>query len=103
MLVDICSFLPVEPSFRARLSGWAAIPGYFLMFARGISRFCGVDEEEFLRRVKGRPDFEVGAFIEEVAARPARGAAARPVRIHAPWGCNSATFFRRFFEARELQ
>ncbi|MFP6889186.1 MAG: amidohydrolase family protein [Nitrospinota bacterium] len=74
MLVDICSFLPVEPSFRARLSGWAAIPGYFLMFARGISRFCGVDEEEFLRRVKGRPDFEVGAFIEEVAARQARGA-----------------------------
>jgi len=74
MLVDICSFLPVEPSFRARLSGWAAIPGYFLMFARGISRFCGVGEEEFIRKVKGRSGSEVGAFIEEVAARQSRTA-----------------------------
>lgn len=74
MIVDICSFLPVEENYRARLRGWAAISGYFEMFAKGLSRFCGVDEGEFRRRVVGRTGAEVSGFIDEVSA--ARG---RPV------------------------
>ncbi len=72
MIVDIFSFLPVEASYRSRLAGWAAIPGYFRMFSKGIARFCGVEEAELLRRTLDRPEGEVSEFIEEVAA--ARGA-----------------------------
>lgn len=63
----MCSFLPAPESYRARLLGWAAIPGYFRMFSRGLSRFCGVAEEEFLRRVLDRPQNEIIDFIEETA------------------------------------
>ncbi len=72
MLIDICSFLPVEDSFRARLSGWAAIPGYFRMFSKGISGFCGVEEDEFLRGVDDQSASKVAAFIDEISARRGR-------------------------------
>lgn len=74
MIVDVCSFLPAEASYRARLLGWAAIPGYFRMFAKGLSAFCGVEEGEFRRRTLDRPEREVRAFIEEVAAARGRTA-----------------------------
>ena len=73
MIVDVCSFLPVEAGYRARLLGWAAIPGYFRMFAKGLSAFCGVAEEEFRRRALGG-EKEVRAFIEKVAAARGRTA-----------------------------
>ncbi|MEE9273974.1 MAG: amidohydrolase family protein [bacterium] len=72
MIIDICSFLPVEESYRTRLMGWAAIPGYFRTFGKGLSRFCGLGEAEFRRRVMDRPEREVHAFIEEVAAARAQ-------------------------------
>jgi predicted TIM-barrel fold metal-dependent hydrolase len=72
MLIDICSFLPVHSSFIARLSGWAAIPGYFRMFSKGISRFCGVDEDEFVRRTLERSPSKVAKFIEEVSEKRGR-------------------------------
>ncbi|MBT7856427.1 MAG: hypothetical protein HN720_05810, partial [Nitrospinaceae bacterium] len=72
MLIDICSFLPVHSSFIARLSGWAAIPGYFRMFSKGISRFCGVGEEEFIQRTMERSASEVNDFIEEVSEKRGR-------------------------------
>jgi len=76
VIIDICSFLPVEASYRARLLGWAAIPGYFRMFAKGLSAFCRVEESEFRRRVVGAGEREVRAFVEEAAARLGRPASA---------------------------
>jgi predicted TIM-barrel fold metal-dependent hydrolase len=72
MLIDICIFLPVHSSFIARLSGWAAIPGYFRMFSKGISRFCGVDEDEFVRRTLEQSPSKVAEFIEEVSEKRGR-------------------------------
>lgn len=72
MIIDVCSFLPVEESYRARLRGWAAIPGYFRMFAKGLSAFCGVAEEEFRHRTQAPAPEKILAYIDEVAAR--RGA-----------------------------
>jgi len=72
LIIDVCSFLPVAESYRARLEGWAAIPGYFRMFARGLSAFCGVGEEEFRRRAVEAAPGEVRSWIEEIAARLGR-------------------------------
>ena len=72
MLVDICSFLPAAESYRARLLGWAAIPGYFRMFSKGLSRFCRMDEAGFLSRVEDRSDSEIREFAEEAASRLGR-------------------------------
>ncbi len=74
MLVDICSFLPVAESYRSRLLGWAAIPGYFQMFAKGLSRFCGMEEAAFRSRVEDRPEREIRDFVEEIAGRLGRTA-----------------------------
>ena len=72
MIVDICSFLPVAESYRARLLGWASIPGYLKMFAKGLSAFCGVEEEEFRRRAVGRSRVEIHTFIDEISTRLGR-------------------------------
>lgn len=72
VLVDICSFLPVAESYRSRLLGWAAIPGYLRMFAKGLSRFCEIEEDTFRSRVESRSKEEVQEFIEETAGRLGR-------------------------------
>ena len=74
MLVDVCSFLPVEESYHARLLGWAAIPGYFRMFAKGLSHVCGMEEAGFRGRIENRSDSEILEFVEEIAARLGRPA-----------------------------
>ena len=69
LIIDVCSFLPVAESYRARLLGWASIPGYFRMFSKGLSAFCGVEEAEFRRRAVDTTPGEMQAFVDEVSAR----------------------------------
>jgi predicted TIM-barrel fold metal-dependent hydrolase len=42
------------------------------MFAKGLSHFCGMEEDSFRRQVAGRSKKEVQAFIEETAGRLGR-------------------------------
>ncbi len=69
MIVDVCSFLPLAESYRARLLGWASIPGYFRMFSKGLSAFCGVGEEEFRRNAVEPAQEKIHSYIDEVAER----------------------------------
>ena len=39
------------------------------MFAKGLSAFCGVEEEEFRRRAVGTTREEIHTFIDEISAR----------------------------------